>query len=35
MWLEERQRVDAGHLVQTVEVYPSAGSSLMVYSLIG
>ena len=26
-WLEERQYVDAGHLVKAVEVYPSAGSS--------
>ena len=26
-WLEERQCVDAGHLVKMDEVYPSAGSS--------
>ena len=26
-WLEERQLVDAGHLVKTVEVYQYAGSS--------
>ena len=26
-WLKERRSVDVGHLVLTVEVYPSAGSS--------
>ena len=27
LWLEKRQLVDASHLVKTVEVYQSAGSS--------
>ena len=35
-WLEEMWCVDAGHLVKTVEVYPSAGSSqLTIYSQKG
>ena len=27
LWVEERRCVDAGHLVKTVDRYPSAGNS--------